>query len=211
MLWETPPSLSIIIESVISCPCVCLTAPGAASQTRLPVGSRILTAACWYRTPASNDGFERRYDTSQEIQTENKPDLSAIGTTRRHTHARHVHEHTQVAMFEARLVQGSLLKKVLESIKDLVTDANFDCSNNGFALQAMDSSHVSLVALLLRSDGFEHYRCDRNMTMGMNLSNMVRHRYSPRAVPALDDPPRVPRARPFGSAREATGKKALFF
>ena len=87
-------------------------------------------------------------------------------------------------MFEARLVQGSLLKKVLESIKDLVTDANFDCSNNGFALQAMDSSHVSLVALLLRSDGFEHYRCDRNMTMGTNLSNMVRHRYCPRAVPA---------------------------
>jgi proliferating cell nuclear antigen len=75
-------------------------------------------------------------------------------------------------MFEARLVQGSLLKKVLESIKDLVTDANFDCSSNGFALQAMDSSHVSLVALLLRNDGFEHYRCDRNMTMGMNLTNM---------------------------------------
>jgi len=69
-------------------------------------------------------------------------------------------------------VQGSLLKKVLESIKDLVTDANFDCSSNGFALQAMDSSHVSLVALLLRNDGFEHYRCDRNMTMGMNLTNM---------------------------------------
>mmetsp|Transcript_4162 Transcript_4162/g.8563 ORF Transcript_4162/g.8563 Transcript_4162/m.8563 type:complete len:224 (-) Transcript_4162:589-1260(-) len=36
----------------------------------------------------------------------------------------------------------------------------------------MDSSHVSLVAMLLRSDGFEHYRCDRNMTMGMNLTNM---------------------------------------
>jgi proliferating cell nuclear antigen PCNA len=79
-------------------------------------------------------------------------------------------------MFEARRVQGPLLKKVLESIKDLVTDANFDCSSNGFALQAMDSSHVSLVALLLRSDGFEHYRCDRNMTMGMNLTNMVRSR-----------------------------------
>ena len=38
------------------------------------------------------------------------------------------------------------------------------------------ASHVSLVALLLRSDGFEHYRCDRNMTMGMNLTNMVRRR-----------------------------------
>jgi proliferating cell nuclear antigen len=36
----------------------------------------------------------------------------------------------------------------------------------------MDSSHVSLVAMLLRQDGFEHYRCDRNVTMGMNLTNM---------------------------------------
>lgn len=69
-------------------------------------------------------------------------------------------------MFEARLVQGSLLKKVLESVKDLVTDANFDCSATGFSLQAMDSSHVALVSLLLRSEGFEHYRCDRNISMG---------------------------------------------
>ena len=76
-------------------------------------------------------------------------------------------------MFEARLAQGSVLKKVLESIKDLVTDANFECTSNGFALQAMDSSHVSLVALMLRATGFDHYRCDRDITMGMNLVNMV--------------------------------------
>ncbi|RVW56643.1 Proliferating cell nuclear antigen [Vitis vinifera] len=75
-------------------------------------------------------------------------------------------------MFELRLVQGSLLKKVLEAIKDLVNDANFDCSATGFSLQAMDPSHVALVALLLRPDGFEHYRCDRNISMGMNLNNM---------------------------------------
>ena len=77
-------------------------------------------------------------------------------------------------MFEARFAQGALLKKVLDSIKDLVTDANFDCAPTGFSLQAMDSSHVSLVSLLLRSDGFDHYRCDRNISMGMNLTNMVR-------------------------------------
>ncbi|KAF2601922.1 hypothetical protein F2Q70_00025502 [Brassica cretica] len=75
-------------------------------------------------------------------------------------------------MLELRLVQGSLLKKVLESVKDLVNDANFDCSSTGFSLQAMDSSHVALVSLLLRSEGFEHYRCDRNLSMGMNLGNM---------------------------------------
>ncbi|CDP06917.1 unnamed protein product [Coffea canephora] len=77
-------------------------------------------------------------------------------------------------MFELRLVQGSLLKKVLDAIKDLVNDANFNCSSSGFSLQAMDSSHVALVALLLRSEGFEHCRCDRNFSMGMNLNNMTK-------------------------------------
>ena len=56
--------------------------------------------------------------------------------------------------------------QVVEAIKDLIEDANFDCNSSGFSLQAMDSSHVSLVALTLRADGFEHYRCDRNVSMG---------------------------------------------
>ncbi|XP_020086167.1 proliferating cell nuclear antigen-like [Ananas comosus] len=77
-------------------------------------------------------------------------------------------------MLELRLVQGSLLNKVLEAIRELVNDANFDCSATGFSLQAMDSSHVALVALLLRSEGVEHYRCDRNLSMGMNLNNMAK-------------------------------------
>lgn len=36
----------------------------------------------------------------------------------------------------------------------------------------MDSSHVSLVALFLRSEGFAHYRADRNISLGINLMNM---------------------------------------
>ena len=34
-------------------------------------------------------------------------------------------------MFEARIVQGSLLKKILEAVKDLVGDCNFECSSSG--------------------------------------------------------------------------------
>ncbi|KAK2080750.1 hypothetical protein QBZ16_000604 [Prototheca wickerhamii] len=75
-------------------------------------------------------------------------------------------------MFEARLVQGELLKKILEAIRELVTEANFEVSSSGLSLQAMDSSHVSLVALSLRSDGFEHFRTDRAFSMGMNLNSM---------------------------------------
>ena len=75
-------------------------------------------------------------------------------------------------MFEARLVQGALLKKVLEAIKDLLNEATWDCNEHGMSLQAMDSSHVSLVSLMLRADGFDTYRCDRNCSMGINLGSM---------------------------------------
>jgi proliferating cell nuclear antigen len=67
-------------------------------------------------------------------------------------------------MFEARLVQGNLLKKVLESLKDLLNEATWDCADSGIQLQAMDNSHVSLVSVSLRSDGFDKFRCDRQVT-----------------------------------------------
>lgn len=38
----------------------------------------------------------------------------------------------------------------------------------------MDNSHVSLVSLTLRSDGFDKFRCDRNLSMGMNLASMAK-------------------------------------
>ena len=70
------------------------------------------------------------------------------------------------------MTEGGMLKKITEAMKDLVTEANFDCSTTGISLQAMDSSHVSLVALLLRADGFDHFRCDRNISLGINLGSM---------------------------------------
>lgn len=77
-------------------------------------------------------------------------------------------------MFEARLQPGETLKKIIDSVKDLVSDANWDCSSNGISLQAMDSAHVSLVALLLRADGFEEFRCDRNISLGFNMASMTK-------------------------------------
>lgn len=41
-------------------------------------------------------------------------------------------------MFEARLEQSALLKKLFEAVKELCKDVRFDCNENGIALQAMD-------------------------------------------------------------------------
>jgi proliferating cell nuclear antigen len=58
-------------------------------------------------------------------------------------------------MFEAKLTEGHTLKKIVEAIKDLVTDVNLDVSPQGISLQAMDTSHVALVSLFLSMEGFE--------------------------------------------------------
>merc|ERR1712232_596321 len=77
-------------------------------------------------------------------------------------------------MFEAKIQHAVLLKRLLDSLKDLVLQANLDCSPTGIALQALDQSHVSLVALLLRQEGFESYRCDRSIPLGINIQSMTK-------------------------------------
>ncbi|BGP15683.1 hypothetical protein JCM10213_006146 [Rhodosporidiobolus nylandii] len=73
---------------------------------------------------------------------------------------------------EARLDQAELLKKILDAVKELVSDANFDCTDEGIKLQAMDNSHVALVSLNLAKSGFSRYRCDRDMSLGMSLASL---------------------------------------
>ncbi|KWU42207.1 proliferating cell nuclear antigen, partial [Rhodotorula sp. JG-1b] len=58
------------------------------------------------------------------------------------------------------------------AVKELVTDANFDCSDEGIKLQAMDNSHVALVSLNLAKSGFTEYRCDRDLSLGMSLASL---------------------------------------
>jgi len=38
----------------------------------------------------------------------------------------------------------------------------------------MDTSHVALVSLSLSSEGFEAYRCDTNIVLGLNVANLAK-------------------------------------
>lgn len=60
------------------------------------------------------------------------------------------------------------------AIKDLVTDGNWECDEEGMRLQAMDNSHVALVAVNLKSEGFKDYRCDRPITLGVNMASLTK-------------------------------------
>jgi proliferating cell nuclear antigen PCNA len=64
--------------------------------------------------------------------------------------------------------------QLVDAIKDLVQDCNFDCNDSGIALQAMDNSHVALVSMMLRSEAFSPFRCDRNIALGINLGSLTK-------------------------------------
>lgn len=68
--------------------------------------------------------------------------------------------------------RAGTLKKIVEAIKDMVTDANIDCSSSGMAVQAMDSAHVGLVILFLPSEGFEKYKCTKGLNIGVNFDTI---------------------------------------
>ncbi|CEM22517.1 unnamed protein product [Vitrella brassicaformis CCMP3155] len=81
-------------------------------------------------------------------------------------------------MFEAVISQGVILKKIFDAVKELCTDVNFTLSSTGIRLQAMDSSHVSLVVLEMNamdsSSCFKRYRCDKEYVLGFNMANVTK-------------------------------------
>ncbi|KAF8162232.1 proliferating cell nuclear antigen, N-terminal domain-containing protein [Pholiota molesta] len=77
-------------------------------------------------------------------------------------------------MLEAKLQEAGTLKKLLDAIKELVTDANFECNEEGIVLQAMDNSHVALVSVKFSAPAFKRYRCDRPMPLGVNLAALTK-------------------------------------
>jgi hypothetical protein len=56
-------------------------------------------------------------------------------------------------MFEARLTQGSLLKKIVEAMKELVNEANLDCTASGITLQVCAACAIACGLAFARAAG----------------------------------------------------------
>merc|ERR1719253_1097710 len=67
-----------------------------------------------------------------------------------------------------------MLKKGIEAIKELCKEVNLDCGEKGVQLQAMDSSHVSLVSLHIKEVAFETYRADKLKVLGVSMESLAK-------------------------------------
>jgi proliferating cell nuclear antigen len=76
---------------------------------------------------------------------------------------------------DLQTVQASAFRILVEALKEILTDANFEFDSSGMKIVAMDSSHTVLVHLRLNADKFEKYECTpKKLILGINLINMYK-------------------------------------
>lgn len=71
-------------------------------------------------------------------------------------------------------MKSGIFKTVVESLKEVLTDCNWEFSSKGIRILTTDNSHILLVHLKLDADKFEKYKCDKNLVVGLNMNNLFK-------------------------------------
>ena len=79
-----------------------------------------------------------------------------------------------VNKFELQTVQVSVIKGLIEAVKEIVTETNVELSPKGLRIVATDPSVTILIHLFLNSDKFEKYVCEETILIGLNIINFFK-------------------------------------
>ena len=66
-----------------------------------------------------------------------------------------------------------MFAKMIDGIKDLCPEGNIDFGVEGMQMQVMDSAHVSLCSMLMRTNMFKKYSCATAMSLGINFKTLA--------------------------------------
>lgn len=66
------------------------------------------------------------------------------------------------------------LRKIFEGVSDIVSQAEIKVTFDGLYIQAMDTMHVSMVDIFLKSASFESFRCDKEIMLGVPLPYILK-------------------------------------
>eukprot|EP00899_Mesostigma_viride_P000433 jgi/Mesvir1/10390/Mv10588-RA.1 len=75
---------------------------------------------------------------------------------------------------EFRTVQGSSIKLLVESLKELTNDVNVFFDQSGVRIVSFDMSHCALFHAFMDADKIEEYRCNKQYTVGISLVNLFK-------------------------------------
>ena len=77
-------------------------------------------------------------------------------------------------IFNIKTVQSGAIRILIEALKEILTDGNITIDNNGIKLIAMDSTHSVLIHLKLEAQNFEYFKCNKPITIGINMLNLFK-------------------------------------
>lgn len=72
---------------------------------------------------------------------------------------------------EIKTVQATVIKVLVEALKELLTDTNMEFDETGLKILTTDTSHMIMVHLKLEAPKFEVYHCEGRISIGVNMLN----------------------------------------
>lgn len=76
-------------------------------------------------------------------------------------------------MFKAVTKDVKLLRDSIDTISQLIDDGLFKLKKEGIELMASDRAMVSFVDFKLKASSFDEYECDKDISIGVNLLNLL--------------------------------------
>lgn len=75
-------------------------------------------------------------------------------------------------ILELKTFQATTFKQVVDALKEILMDVNFEFDETGLKIMAMDTSHVVLIFAKMEADKFEEYKCtgkNGKIIVGLNM------------------------------------------
>lgn len=78
-------------------------------------------------------------------------------------------------IFEFQTVQSNVIYKLIDALKDILTEANIICTKDGLKICTVNQSATILAHLKLEAGKFEFYKCERDsLQLGLNIQYMFK-------------------------------------
>jgi proliferating cell nuclear antigen len=78
-------------------------------------------------------------------------------------------------LFECKTIQSNAFRTLVEALKDILTDTNFEIDDSGIRVLSIDDQSRSImVHMRLEAENFEKFYCRHKMVVGINLTNLFK-------------------------------------
>jgi proliferating cell nuclear antigen len=77
-------------------------------------------------------------------------------------------------VFEIKTIQSSIIKTLIEALKEILNDTVIEINNECIKIVTMDNSHIILVHMKLFAEKFEYYTCNKPISIGINMLNLYK-------------------------------------